>query len=630
MSSNNNNQGPANLTLEIRHLDVVGGDSTLIFIRDNDSKKILYKLLIDSGAEGSGGSVLTTYLNGVAELREDVTVNNEPKRLAVLDCIIATHYHLDHIDGFTRFGTAGILFRRYMDNGGYTANNQLLKARHGEGKGVAGTTIFSQYASTVQANRVGAEAARLLAIPFIAADAVLPGAGAPFVVKLGETTGITLTCYCANGILASGKDVLGEQKRQKNRAPSPNDLSLAFVLEWDGFRYFTAGDLSGDLTKKSYYDIESALITYLTDTTNGPVKDKGVSVLRVSHHGSEHSNQPDLFTKLKPQVIIVSCNTKKKVPSPVFLGRLKDYFDDNGQARVLFVNDLLYLKSDDRYDQMDAIKDFVPAGNIEFKTVDNGDQVVTNAAVKSVHIRRHSGGALPPNTIDDPSFKTFNSGGFEIVLEKRSADDAAAFIRAQKPKVFKFNFSVNAGIVTMSTGENKIFMAFEQQAEEMVTWLEKDEAQKKSDGEDYIRLNYPGLVTLVEGSPVADDADKSKRTALKAALVNRMKELFNSSFQLTQTDIGPRYAPKDNSLSSDAKETIYYLLVKNRYQFFFNKAAGFIKTTDEIEALEAISWNGKGEFEEPYLPGGSKRKSEAQIVPLDLEQEPEQTEETNE
>lgn len=68
----------------------------------------------------------------------------------------------------------------------------------------------------------------------------------PLELELGKGTGIKLTCYCANGMLANGTDVLGSQKSTKQKDISPNDVSLAMLLEWGEFRYLTAGDMSGD------------------------------------------------------------------------------------------------------------------------------------------------------------------------------------------------------------------------------------------------------------------------------------------------------------------------------------------------------------------------------------------------
>lgn len=597
MSSNNPQQAPANLTLEIRHLDVTGGDSTLIFVKNNDDNKILYKLLIDAGAEGGGGARLVSYLAALAELKEKVNVGGSDEELPVLDCIVATHYHLDHIEGFTRFGGAGILFRRYLDNGGYTANGNLLTPRNDVGKNVKRTTLFGQYTSTVQNNKVGGQPAQRVALPFIAAGADLTKA-APVVLRLGENTGVTLTCYCANGILADGTNVLGTQRGVKNREPSPNDVSLAFVLEWDDFRYFTAGDLSGDPTLQSYFDIETGLVNYLA---GGPLKNKPVTVLRVSHHGSEHSNQDALFAKLKPKLIVVSCNTKKKVPSPVFLARLKTYLDANAGAKVVFVNELFYLTTDDRYAAMDAIKGSIVDGNVVFKNVPDKGDAVSNIDIKTAHVRRKTGGAVGV-ALDDASFKTVVLDKMEVVLGKRPANEADTLVKSQKPSAFKLDYRFSVKDIITNSG-NTIMLGFAEQAAQMVGWLANDAEQAKTIGRDYIALHYPELVAVLE--------DKEPGDELEAALAAKMGWLFDQAFTVSDG----LYKLKSNDLSSDARETLDGLLAYNKYQFNFNRSSGLLQDKNLFKSeYEPFSWNGRNsQYPEPYAGEDAKGKRKAEL-----------------
>jgi beta-lactamase superfamily II metal-dependent hydrolase len=383
MSSNKDEVMKDNLCLELQHLDVVGGDATLILVRNSNDDSLVYKMLIDAGGEGRGSAKLITYLN---------SLKGDKDATLTLDCIIATHYHQDHIDGFTRFADF-VSFRKVMDNGGYKLGGSTSDPVHGIGDEVRGSKIFSQYTTVIQKNLCDGKVAAREEIPFIAKDAK-PEAAKPVTLKLGSVAGVpTLTCYCANGILANGVDVLASQIKSKNKGVNPNDLSLAFVLEWEGFRYFTAGDLSGDREFASYYNIEDALVDYLTDATSGPLKDRPITVLKVSHHGSERSNQLAMFEKLKPQVILVSCNTVKDVPSPVFLERLETYLKANPKTTVLFVNKLQYFNRQPEYGRLANIKGYVPDVNIEFKKDKKGSQIVTNLGVKAIHIRRYSGGA---------------------------------------------------------------------------------------------------------------------------------------------------------------------------------------------------------------------------------------------
>src|SRR5262249_35565190 len=154
--------------------------------------KTIYRMLIDAGAEGRGSDYLKTYLNA--------------HKMGSFDCIVATHYHQDHIQGFS---AAGIQFKKFIDIGGYAhTGGEDLKPCNGIGAG-AQTKIFDNYKQQVQSQVKDNGAARI-PIPFI--EKGFAGKAEPFVHKLGDT-GITLTCYCANGILADGTNVLEVQRK---------------------------------------------------------------------------------------------------------------------------------------------------------------------------------------------------------------------------------------------------------------------------------------------------------------------------------------------------------------------------------------------------------------------------------
>jgi hypothetical protein len=241
----------------------------------------------------------------------------------------------------------------------------------------------SQCANVVWSDLVKSHARRI-PIPFIEKDFDLKDA-TPLELELGKGTGIKLTCYCANGMLANGTDVLGSQKSAKKKDISPNDVSLAMLLEWGEFRYLTAGDMSGDESLRAYYNIETALVEYLT---NGPLKGgKKITVFKASHHGSEHSNQQDLLTKLSPETIVISSHLKKSVPSPVFLERLSGYFKGKVGAQVVITNTMRVVKNDDRYTSLEAIKSAIADGNVELIEVD-GEHTASNLGIKYAIIRR--------------------------------------------------------------------------------------------------------------------------------------------------------------------------------------------------------------------------------------------------
>src|SRR6266700_76608 len=290
------------LTLEIHHINVEAGDATAIVVRDT-SNKIISKVLIDAGAEGKGYSRLESYAKKYLTNKLVSTPTDEmPGKTTVepFDYIIASHYHNDHIDGFQ---FCNFPFNQHIDIGGYEVFKPI------NGKGVDGTAkYFVRYRDYIEKHK----GATRKEIPFTTADNDKNKTGA-LEIELGVGTGIKLTCYCANGILANGTNVLKNQKgKQRDQEYDPNDLSLAFILEWGDFRYFTAGDLTGDTSFASYYNVEKPLVEYLTGK-GGPLEGgKTITVLKVDHHGSEYStyqNEDDegnTFLKaLKTEVVIL-------------------------------------------------------------------------------------------------------------------------------------------------------------------------------------------------------------------------------------------------------------------------------------------------------------------------------------
>lgn len=527
----------SDLSLEIYHLDVQGGDSTAILVKDLEKgRETIYSILIDAGAEGKGSAYLKTYL--------------KKHKMESFDCIIATHYHQDHIQGFK---SADIKFKSFIDNGAYVDKwGHVFAPRNDIGKG-ARTIVFDAYRDQVQL-QMGENVAERIAIPFIEKNFNLKTAK-PLELELGKGTGIKLTCYCANGILANGTDLLGAQKRKKNKDISPNDVSLAFVLEWGDFRYLTAGDLSGDRDLSSYYNIEEGLVNYLTA---GPLRGKSVTVFKASHHGSEHSNHQDLLNKFKPDTIIVCCNIIKQVPSPIFLDRLATYFKTNKKATAVFTNKLKVFKNDDRYTVLNSIKNYIADGNLEFAGDDDEEQVASNLAIKCAIIRRRvlNGMQTEYDDMELDGTTVISKTGYDIVLMAREANEKDTL----EASVKFTSYDIKRSWTKQELSYNTIQEGFMKQAEAMAGWVEADKMLEDQLGKDYILEHYPGLMKSITDS---------KKDKVKSALFNEMERMFDNSFILQWNDF---YAKKtENHLTSDEKRTFHALMVNNSYQPDFNR-----------------------------------------------------------
>lgn len=94
-----------------------------------------------------------------------------------------------------------------------------------------------------------------------------------------------------------------------------NDQSVAAVVHFGEFDVMMAGDLSGFKTKR-YKDIET------------PVSKKvgQVEVLKINHHGSDHSSNSRWLAKLKPRVAMISAGNGNTFghPTATTVRRLHD------------------------------------------------------------------------------------------------------------------------------------------------------------------------------------------------------------------------------------------------------------------------------------------------------------------
>ncbi len=316
-------------SLEIHHIGISGGDTTMIIVR-NDAvpwPRIVCKVLIDAGGETYNDS--SAMLNGYL-----ASYGAEP-----FDYVIASHYHADHISGFAM---GRMPFRRFIDMGGYATSSEAFDPLNKPSSLTDDGATFHFYMAYV--NRTDNRQNTRHNLPFLSkanynAQGVLAANHAgPVTINLAPPSGITLTCYCAGGVLANGTNALlqnvvrrvlrqfnkpnnnlneagiqaladgtpiteahlskrGQNTFEKRVAKemtlvSPNDLSLAFILEWGNFRYYTAGDLSSDLSLTRYANMEEPLVAYLLTRGELAANGKPITVMKATHHGSNHNNYP--------------------------------------------------------------------------------------------------------------------------------------------------------------------------------------------------------------------------------------------------------------------------------------------------------------------------------------------------
>ncbi len=215
--------------LEIYHIDVDQGDATLVVSPTGES------LLIDAGDNGRGQTI------------RQVLAEAEVERI---DHFVTTHYHSDHyggIDELTSSPAIPILNAYDRGDKGFLPASKTTGLRY-----VEYDTAIGHRAQHLQR-------------------------GESF--TLGT---VMVTC------IASGGVVMGEQNAQPGR--DENDMSVALLIEWEGFRLFVGGDIESFTEEK---------IATLDAVTN-------VDVYQANHHGSHSSTSAAFIQDLSPTAVIIS------------------------------------------------------------------------------------------------------------------------------------------------------------------------------------------------------------------------------------------------------------------------------------------------------------------------------------
>ena len=332
-------------SLEIHHINVVGGDATVIALKSDPNKQdTLFKILIDGGCEGSGFKRLKAYVAKYFDARP-------------FDYLVATHYHNDHISGLYK---CEFPITKFIDLGGY---GSLVQQEPVNGIAVKSTnSVFHSYVQYIKdQERKSPNPATREAIPFIQKTGATNG---PLTIPVsggGVDSGFVLSCYCAGGITANQTNLITGQTTKHPNKIDPNDLSICFLLhDADySFVYYTAGDLSGDQAGSSYYNVEQPYTTYLHDSilakqANFSEKKSHV-VVKATHHGSDFCNPPPatsgypgMFEILQTACIIVPSNQLRDVPGPSFLSYV-DTYATRSKTPIYWLNDMGYTGSSDRF-----------------------------------------------------------------------------------------------------------------------------------------------------------------------------------------------------------------------------------------------------------------------------------------
>lgn len=239
---------------------VAAGDLTITLIDVGQGDATLIQspsgrtLLFDGGKNGRGEDIVIPFLQSVG--------------VDTLDYIVASHYHEDHIGGLDEVYEA-IPVRYAVYDRGWEYH----------------TLTYNSYASTVAPQR-----------QTLAQNQV---------IDLGE--GVTVTCVAlnSNGLLDSPFDESGYE----------NEYDICLLVEYGGFDYFQAGDLTGN-PDSGYEDIETSVGPLVGD----------IDVYHVSHHGSYSSSNASFMQAVQAEVSAISLGSNSYGhPHQEVLDRLVQY-----------------------------------------------------------------------------------------------------------------------------------------------------------------------------------------------------------------------------------------------------------------------------------------------------------------
>lgn len=275
--------------LKIIVIDVEKGDATLIICPEENGQRDI--LLIDTGESDDGERIRNELIKiGVALTDHPITR------------FYATHYDGDHIGSIAQIVP---LAEVVYDHG----NNN----------------IKSYYTSAISSNNVDRRT---------------------MTVAYHETFsgGVEVECVAVN----NATDV--DQTRQPSSSENAN--SIALIISYDGFDYFTGGDLTDSPEKNLSSGIQD------------------IDVYHVNHHGSSStSSNDDFLSAIKPEVSVVSNGTQYGHPRATIANKLltlgSDFYQTNYNPDSLaYHGDLKFVADDTYFDNNEEEDEEGATGNI--------------------------------------------------------------------------------------------------------------------------------------------------------------------------------------------------------------------------------------------------------------------------
>lgn len=328
-------------SLEIHHFGIGQGDGTLIVAKHSDGQ--YSTILIDAGnSSGKGRAIFR---------RMEELLGNKYKRL---DCLVVSHLHSDHYGGATE-----ILSLCQEKNWKVGKVIDKGKKTHGILPFIIHDCCYdNSLGDPYFDNDPVDELTRGASLDdFLKKAAQFPRENIDLGVDLFQLTKkvktkMTMTCVTSNVKVYKryGSKYYIDREAE---AHSENDYSYGFLLQFEGFKYFTSGDLGGK--DPAYLDIESLLVDYFKTWPED--KYFHFCALKVNHHGSRHSTNQDFADFSRPTISVIQSALRSfsgtQIPNKETIDILEDvnsrifytYLPENGssywQGKVKYYNDVV-------------------------------------------------------------------------------------------------------------------------------------------------------------------------------------------------------------------------------------------------------------------------------------------------
>ncbi len=302
--------------LEIHQIGRGEGDSALILGEDVNAttdKLEPFVILIDAQRYAKSAYSVWEYVRDTVETRF-------PGRKTI-DFIVSSHIHVDHFGGMetfignaldSRWRIGGIVDQFAIDYSHLDFTGADIYECYDDIDAKVSKTSAEKY--IVFTRRVGLER-----IP------IQPGPrGNLFYYK--NFKNIKFNCLAANGVTIRGNNPIVFLKSvgvNKFKVDSENDLSFVWMLSFQGFHYYTGGDIGGG--GGGYVDGETPVVNYMGSFFGG--RSFHMCAMKVSHHGSTHSTNDTFLGATSPTISIVPASLRTfngtALPTAYTLGRLK-------------------------------------------------------------------------------------------------------------------------------------------------------------------------------------------------------------------------------------------------------------------------------------------------------------------